>query len=431
MIDPAVTAATSAPPVIATRKWGVVALLFFAVLINYLDRGNLSIVAVPLMNDFGVSPAGVGTLLSAFFWTYTLLQIPVGYVVDRFGLKWTYAAAFVLWSLASAAVGVASSFSQILIFRLLLGVGEAVAQPASLAYIRQNFDEDQQGLPTSVYLSGMMLGPALGAFLGAALLQTLGWRNLFIYTGLGGCIWLLPWIWLAPSGAGRASQPKPPQPGPAGARLPWPNLLKNSTCWGITIGSFFYSYYWYFCLTWIPSYLVMVHGLSFLKMGAYTAAPLLGMAVVSTISGRACDRIIRSRGLPPLLVRRAFVCTGFVLGSSLLLLLGVKSVNGVLAILVFALLGLGVASANYWALTQAISPAKMIGRVIGYQNTIANLAGVCAPILTGFLVGQTKNFHLAILFAGVSLLIAAAAFAFLVNQQGVQNFRAVVGEDGA
>jgi len=408
-----------------TRRWAVIALLFLAVLVNYVDRGNLSIVAVPLMKEFGMSPVSLGTLLSAFFWTYTLLQIPVGFVVDRFGLKWAYAIAFLIWSISSAAVGIASSFGQVLAFRLLLGVGESVAQPASLAYIRQNFEEDQQGLPSAVYLTGMMIGPAAGAFLGAALLQTLGWRELFIYTGLGGLLWLIPWLWLVPSG--RQIPKAVPSNNPV-VHIDWSRLLSNPTCWGITFGAFFYSYFWYFCLTWLPSYLVMTHGLSFLKMGAYTAVPLLGMAIVSMIAGRAADRII-SRGKKPLLVRRAFVVSGFAAGSTLLLLLVVHSVTAVFVVLVCSLLGLGLASANYWAMTQTISPARVIGRVIGYQNTIANLAGICAPILTGYLVGETKNFRIAILFAGFALLLACAAFAFLVTPKGAEEFRAVVGND--
>ena len=247
----------------SARQWAVIGLLFAAVLINYIDRGNLSVVAVPLMEYFKISPAKMGTLLSAFFWTYALLQIPVGYLVDRFGLKWTYAAAFLLWSLASAAVGMASEFWQVLVFRLLLGVGDSVAQPASLAYIRQNFPADQQGLPTAVYLSGMMIGPATGAFFGAVLLQWLGWRELFLLTGIGGCLWLLPWIWLAPNRklvAAKKGDTPPPT-------IAWLRLLRNPMFWGLVIGTFFYSHFWYFCLTWIPSYLVMVHNLSFFEDG--------------------------------------------------------------------------------------------------------------------------------------------------------------------
>jgi len=345
--------------------------------------------------------------------------------VDRFGLKWAYALAFFIWSLASAAVGIASSFGQILAFRLLLGVGESVAQPASLAYIRQNFDDDQQGLPSAIYLAGMMIGPATGAFVGAVMLESMDWRSLFIYTGLGGLLWLIPWICLMPSSSAKPKRVATPT---LTAPIDWRRLLSNPTCWGITLGAFFYSYFWYFCLTWLPAYLVLTHGLSFLKMGAYTALPLISMAIVSMIAGRAADRII-ARGKTPLLVRRAFVVSGFAAGSSLLLLLTVDSLTAVFTVLVCSLLGLGLASANYWAMTQTISPARVIGRVVGYQNTVANLAGICAPILTGYLVGESKDFRIAIAFAGGALLLACAAFAFLVTVKGVDDFRALIGQD--
>jgi MFS transporter, ACS family, D-galactonate transporter len=183
-----------------SRRWFVVPLLFAAMLVNYIDRGNLSIVAVPLMREFGISPAAMGTLLSAFFWTYASLQMPAGYLVDRFGLKWTYAIAFFSWSMASAGIGLAGSVRQIFIMRVLLGVGESVSQPASLSFIRQNFREHEQGLPTAIHVSGMTLGPAVGALLGGVMLQRFGWRALFVATGVGALIWLIPWLLLAPAG---------------------------------------------------------------------------------------------------------------------------------------------------------------------------------------------------------------------------------------
>jgi MFS family permease len=401
-----------------SRRWLVVSLLFFAVLVNYIDRGNLSIAAVPLMRDFDIAPARMGTLLSSFFWTYAVLQLPAGYLVDRFGLKWVYTGAFLLWSAASAGVGFANSYAQILLLRLVLGIGEAAAQPASIAFIRRNFSPDQQGLPTAIYLSGMSFGPALGATLGAALVATVGWRLLFILTGLGACIWIVPWLLMLPRDAGpRASC------GVSAKAPPWKLLLRQPTLWGITIGAFFYSYFWYYCLTWLPSYLMLARGFSFLKMGVYTAAPLMLMAMVSMTSARVGDRLI-SRFGRPIFIRKMFVVCGFLLGTSILLLITVKSTVAVMAALTLSLVGIGFAAANYWALTQAASPAAMIGRVVGCQNTVANVAGICAPMLTGFLVERTKNFDVSIAFAGCSLFIAAGAFLFLVREEDVDALRA-------
>jgi MFS family permease len=371
------------------------------------------------MADFNLSPAGMGTLLSAFFWTYAFLQVPAGWMVDRFGLRWAYAGAFALWSIASAAVGFASSFEQILALRLLLGVGEAAAQPASLAYIRRNFPEGQQGFPTAVYLSGMMIGPAVGAYFGAVLLQRLGWRLLFVVTGLGALVWLVPWLLLAPADKKPVRTFEEPA---KAAVVGWGKLLSRPTLWGIAVGAFFYSYYWYFCLTWLPSYLVMARGFSFLKMGVYTALPLLLTAAMSMVSGRVADRVIVRTG-HAVNVRKRFIAAGFLLGSAIAAVPALSSSEAVLGTLILSLMGVGVASANYWALTQAASPASMIGRVIGAQNTLANVAGICAPIVTGILVGRAKNFDVALIVAGGSMLIAAAAFLLLVKEKDTDAFR--------
>lgn len=398
----------------AAGKWMAVVLLFVAVLVNYIDRGNLSIAAVPMMKDFGISPASMGTLLSAFFWTYSLMQIPGGYLVDRFDLKWVYAGAFMLWSLASASVGVAQSFRQVLLLRLVLGFAETVAHPASIGFIQRNFRGSEQGLPTSIYLAGMQLGPALGSFVGALLLQQRGWRWLFLITGFGACVWLVPWLALAPTQRNQRPVQAPNQPGLS--RAFWRALFANPLAAALLVGAFFYTYYWYFCLTWLPSYLIMARGLSYLKMGTFTAIPLGGMAIVSIIAARVADRIVSRRG-KPLLIRKRFVVCGFLLGSSIVVLPLLGSNATVLIVLLISLLGVGIASANYWALTQIIAPQGVIGRVIGCQNTIANAAGVCAPLVTGLLVDRTRRFDFAIVAAGVSLLIAAASFGFLVREK--------------
>ena len=406
------------------QRWWVVGLLFLAILINYVDRGNLSIAAVPLMKDFSLSPPEMGTLLSSFFWTYAALQIPAGVLLDRYGLRWVYGASFLLWSLATAAMALADSFSQILVCRLMLGVGEAVAAPASLGYIRRSFPQEESGLPTAVYTTGMMLGPAVGSLAGALLLDSWGWRSLFLITGLGTCWWVIPWLWLAPREGRRAA----PSAGYTAHRVRWNRVFSNPLFWGITIAAFLYSYYWYFFLTWIPSYLVMTHGFSFAKMGTATAIPLAGMALVAAGAARLADRRIAASG-KAIETRRAFVTAGLLLGCLVLLLLVFRSRMSVFPILLFSMLGLGLASANYWALTQAISPPSMVSRVVAYQNTVANVAGIVAPVATGWLLGADKNFDAAIACAGIALLLAAVAYRLLVRPKDVERFHADCGYD--
>ncbi len=349
--------------------------------------------------------------MSAFYWTYTFFQIPSGWAVDRYGIRGTYGIAFLIWSASSAAIGLARSFAHILGLRMLLGLGQAAVQPVSLAYIRTNFYESEQGMPTGLYISGMMIGPAFGGLLGAALLDTYGWRLMFLLTGLVPCLWLIPWFWLAPTARVRQTT----DDHVSIEKLSLKKLFSNPVVWGITITAFFYSYFWYFCMNWLPAYLVMERGLSFLEMGVYTALPYIAMSVVGPLAGRLADNWITRTGRA-VLVRKIFVITGYVLGSTTILMNWVSSPTFAVAILVFGLAGIGLTSANYWALTQAISPRQLIGRAVGYQNTISNLAGICAPIITGLLVEKSGNFDSAIVFAAASLWIAAISYAYLVRE---------------
>jgi MFS transporter, ACS family, D-galactonate transporter len=400
-------------------RWLVVGLLFVAVGISFLDRGNLSVAAVPLMKELGLSPPAMGVLLSVFFWTYAALQVPAGYVVDRFGFKSVYALAFLIWSLASGAVGFTTFFGQIVVFRLLLGMAESVAHPLSLTYIKGAFRESERGLPTGLYVSGMMVGAGSGSLLGGVFLKYWGWRQLFIVTGLGACVWLVPWLLLAPKTAVRSER----GPSQEVSARTWIKLICSPLFWGMIVGIFFYSYYWYFFLTWVPAYLISAHHLSYVAMGAFSASALFGMAVMSPLGGHLADCWIACSDRP-LAIRKGFVGVGCVLSSSVLLLLKVKSAPLVLGTLVFSLAGLGLASSNFWSLTQDISPPSVVGRIVGFQNSVGNLAGICAPVITGLLIGGSKNFESSILLAGLSLWIAAAAVVFLIRGGDVKTVHA-------
>src|SRR6185369_12004670 len=212
------------------RRWTVVALIFLGILISYVDRGNLGIAASAIMRDFQFPPASMGMLLSAFFWTYALFQIPAGYIVDRIGIKRVYAGAFLLWSLASASIALSRGLPDILGLRLVLGLAEAVGPIASLSFIRRNFSGAEQGLPTAIYIAGQNAGPAIGALLGAMLIDKLGWRAMFAITGLGALVWLPFWLWLAPSD--RVTTVKAAETQPQ-SQVPWAVALSSRAFWAM------------------------------------------------------------------------------------------------------------------------------------------------------------------------------------------------------
>jgi MFS family permease len=299
-----------------------------------------------------------------------------------------------------------------MLLRILLGAAESVVTPASLAFIKRAFRPEQQGLATGFITAGMIIGPALGSLLGSVLLQQFGWRLLFLFTGLGGCIWLLPWLLIAPNAGAQRVENGSTRGVSRVERSLLPPIPAN-LIWALTAGSFFYGYYWYFCLSWLPAYLVMRRGLSLMAMGGFTGVPLIAMALVTLLSARIADRMI-ARGRSAIATRRSFVCLGFTLGSVILVLPAVSSHAAVFATLTASLMGLGVASANFWTLSQTLADSRVVGRVIAYQNMIANFAGILAPMLTGWIVARTRNgFENAILVSGFSLWVAATSFLFL------------------
>src|ERR1051325_9771135 len=187
-----------------SARWVIVGLLLTSVFINYIDRGSLSVAAPVLSEEFALSPRKLGYLLSAFFWSYTLFQLVVGWLVDRHDVKWVYAGGFLLWSLAMASTGLANSFTALFAARLVLGIGESVFLPSVSKIVVRLFPSDQRGLPNALVDVGTKVGPALSILIGGLLLDHYGWRALFIGIGLASLVWLLPWMALVPRSAGGA-----------------------------------------------------------------------------------------------------------------------------------------------------------------------------------------------------------------------------------
>lgn len=395
------------------RRWLTVFLLAAALVIAYVDRTNLSVAlaAVDFNQYFHLTDEGRGFLNSAFFWSYTLLQIPAGLVVDRVGVKRPITLALLCWCLVSAATSTATLLWQLIGLRLLLGVAEAVVFPAGLSWIHRNIDEERRGLAAAIFVGGTKWGPALAAPLAAWLVSHLGWRSMFRIVGLGGLVWLLPWIWLAEEGV---RSPKHQ----AGTRPPvtLAVLLKSRVIWGTLVGTFCYNYFLFFSLTWLPAYFVERRNLSLNSMGIYTMMSFVGAGLVAIASGAAADWWI-ARGADAAATRRWFTIAGLLAASTEVI--GAMSQSNDVAVFfaLFSMAGLGLATPNYWALTQTLVPRAAAGRVAGVQNTALNLAGIVAPILTGWLKQVSGSYTAPMQAIWVVLLAGVAAYLFLVRRR--------------
>ena len=406
------------------RRWILLALVFAAIVINYVDRGNLSVAAPAMMKDFQITPETMGVLLSAFFWTYAIFQIPAGVLVDRFGIRWAYTGAFLVWSVASASIALCRGPGDVIGLRMVLGLAESIAPLASISFIRSNFSGKEQGLPTSIYIAGQNIGPALGVLVGAVLLDKFGWRMMFAITGLGALIWVPCWLFAAPSDGTRAERQaaKAADDLAAPRRWTWRMLLANKTFWAMSLSILLSSYYWYFVLTWVPSYLILSRGFSTIGMGKVLSTALFTMAVVNVIAGAAADKVAARIGV--FRARLWFGVVGYA-GTAALLLLLVTDRSWSLPILTFSLCPTGVGNSTFWTITQHASPKNMVGRTVGFLNTVSVAAGAAAPVITGWILGPQKHFGPAILVAGVCPVLAAACLV-VAGSRGLSQMKSLL-----
>jgi MFS family permease len=397
-------------------RWMVVGVLSLGMIIAYVSRSALAVpLATPaFIKAFHLSNTDRGLLNSAFFWTYAVLQIPAGWVVDRFGVKYPYFWGFTLWSLASACTALTHSIPQLVLVQVTLGVGQAVVAPASYRWIRYHFIEKERGLAIGLYMTGTKLGPAIGAPLAAWLIGLYDWRMMFVLIGLGGLVWVAPWLWLVKNDDRQIEQAAVKKEG--GKAIPFGRIIVSPVIWGTIIASFCYMYFVYFCMTWMPAYFVERRHLTLSKMGLYAFFSFGGMAIVATLAGWAADRLI-GRGNNPVTVRKWFTIAGFAIACTELIGARATSLEVALVFAVVSLSGLGLATANYWAITQTLIPGVAIGRISGIQNAACSFAGIAAPILTGWLLQRTGTYEAPMLAVLVVLVVGVLCYLFMIREE--------------
>ncbi|RAR59312.1 sugar phosphate permease [Paraburkholderia unamae] len=389
----------------AENPWGILVLLSLGLLISFVDRTSLSAALADkgFVHEFSLTSVQRGWLNSAVFWSYGLAQMPMGWLVDRYGVKRPYSICFAIWCLAAAATGLVTTLAALIVMRLLIGLAEAIVVPATYRYLANNFEETRKGTALGIFSIGGKMGPALGAPIAAWMIVAWSWKAMFVMTGLIGLIWLVPWLLMVrndhPSSAELAAAVR------RARTVPLSNLLASPVVWGGLINNFCYSYFAFYCMTWMPAYLVEQRGLSLEKSGIYTFFSFAGIAIVAAFAGWLADRMI-ARGKDAVLVRKAFVVAGFIGGTTVLL--GAYTPSPGLALFwnVLSLSLLGLATANNLALCKlTLIPKPAVGLNTGLQQVATSLAGGVSASLSGWLLYLGK---------GSYTLPMTAIFAFLL-----------------
>jgi MFS family permease len=398
----------------ASTPYVLAALLGAALLINYVDRGTVSIAAPLLERELGLTAGQLGWLLSAFFWAYVASQPLMGWLTDRLGAARVLAAGFTLWSLATVLTGLSAGIAGLVAARLLMGVGESVTYPSALALLAQRVTDRHRARATSLLQLGGVAGPALGTFLGGLIMVSYGWRAMFVGLGLASLVWLIPWsrqLRRAPpdnAGSDGPGRDAAPDAGPSfGA------ILGQRALWGAMAGNFCSNYAFYFVFTSLPLYLVHERGLSLLAMTHLTGGLYALDAVSVLTTGWLLDTWIRRGATANRAYKTALTLSAAGVGVCLLATGGAGLAGAVVLLLATGVMD-GLNSPSVCSLVQHFAGPLATGRWMGVQNAVSNLSGVVAPLVTGYLAEATGRYTAGLWVAGAVALLGVGAWLIVV-----------------
>jgi MFS family permease len=390
----------------------LVLLIAVALLINYVDRGNLATTAPLIQDELHLTNAQLGFLLSAFFYTYVMGMGPLGWVAERHGAHRVLGAGVLVWSVATLLTGFAGGFVSILVLRLMLGLGESVGFPSSAKLIASAVEPGRLGVANGIMAFGYLVGPAIGTVVGGLLMHRFGWRASFFVFGALSLLWLWPWSRL------RVAEPQAHETATGGssqgpASPTFSQILCERGLWGTSLGLFASNYNFYFILAWLPDYLVKARGFSIEAMAGVAGTAYLINAIAALVSGWATDRWVASGGSASFAYKSTMVVNHLV-SIAAMAGMALLPLQGSIACLFVYEVVLGVSSPGVYAISQIMAGPRASGRWVGIQNTCGNFAGILAPYITGALVDATASFTGAFGLAGIVNVLGVVAWAFIL-----------------
>ncbi|WP_426314334.1 MFS transporter [Methylobacterium fujisawaense] len=415
----------------------IVAMLFAATTINYADRATISIAGPDMAKELGLSPVQMGYVFSAFAWSYVLAQIPGGWLLDRYSVKWVYAAAVALWSgftLVQGAVGFFSGLTAVVLLfalRLAVGLTEAPVFPANARIVAAWFPTRERGMASAFFNSAQYFATVLFTPLMAWIVHNFGWHHVFTSMGLLGLAFAVVWLRVVDSPKNHPSMNQAERDyieaggalldmdgqsrtrqGDAGRTLR--QLLANRMLLGIYIGQYCITVLTYFFLTWFPVYLVKERGLSILQAGFAAVLPALCGFIGGILGGVISDLFLR-RGFSLTAARKIPIVGGMLLSMSIIGCNYVQADALVVGLMALAFFGKGIGALG-WAVVADTSPRESGGLSGGLFNTFGNTAGITTPIAIGYIVQSTGSFNGALVFVGLNALVACFCYLVVVGE---------------
>lgn len=422
-------AGMSPPSRIPRRRRRIAALLGLGVLINYFDRVNLSVSHHALIAAFAISDVSFGYLSAAYNWTYALCQLPIGLLLDKFGVAKICRIGTFLWSVASFATGCSPWMSGLFASRLLLGIGEAPTFPANAKAIGYWFPPEERSMATAIFDGAAKLASAIGVPLIGILMVRFGWRWGFAATGMVSFLYFLifwavykdpdddPGLSREELAFIRAEHSRPAEEGaPIGDTATFGHLMRQRKVYGLLLGFGAYNYVFYLLLTWLPSYLSSALHIDIVRSLLYTSTPwLIATAADLAIGGYLVDKLI-ALGWPANTVRRVVLVTGTALGLGIFGAAHASTAGQALAWISLSIGGLSAAAPVVWSLPSLLAPRRSVGTLGGIMNFSSQISGISAPIVTGYLVAYRHSYNWAFGVAAAYIVVGVAGYLFLLGK---------------
>jgi MFS family permease len=412
-------------------------LVFLICVLNYMDRGTLSVANPLIRQELGLSISQMGILLSAFLWPYAFALLAAGGIVDRGGPRRVLTASLVVWSIAQATAGFVVSFAQFLVARAFLGVGEAPMFPTAARVVKDWFHEGDQAFGVGIWNGAPALGTAIAPALLTPVMLVFGWRWMFVLMGIVGLLFAVLW-WaiyrdFEPGrldaddrrylyGADAAPVAHPIK------LSTWLKLFQFRTSWGLILGFFGNVYIGWLFIAWLPGYLEIQRHMSIPKTGLVASVPFLCGLVGSIIGGFGADWLT-GRGMTAIASRKLLTIIGLVI-MAVATVGGAEAPSNTLAV---ASISIAVffgfwSSGTSWSLANACAPvnyAASLGAIMDFGGFIG---GALAPMVTGFVVQGSGSFVPALLVASAIGLLSALAYLLLIRPEPIA--AAALGETG-
>ncbi len=393
-------------------RWNIVALLFFAGMLNYLDRAALAVAAPLLKTELNLDAAQMGILFSSFFIGYAIFCFIGGYAADRFGPKRVFSFAAGFWSIFCGATAFAGSYIHLIIYRVFFGIGEGPMGSTTNKTINNWFPRHEAGTVVGITNAGQPLGGALAAPIVGLIALSFGWRTSFVIIAIIGLLWLLAWQLIFRDDP--LQHPKVSQEERdiiSNSRKLVANTtdtkdhglvhyLKSPQVLAIAVAFFCYNYVLYFFLSWFPSYLTDFQHLPIKEMSIIGIIPWLGGAAGMILGGVISDRIFKITGNGLFARKSVLIAALGIAALCVFLSTRTASVSAAVTLIAIANLFLLMAPQACWVLIQEIVPPSRVGGTGGFVHLLSNLSGIVGPALTGFIIQYGGGYHAAFLLAG-------------------------------